>query len=118
MTVEEKQKLSNQITQLSTTSSEFELMEDFNHFLNKIFSSFSPLTNSSETEPSNLELLDEEATVHSFSPLSQPAISKTILIVHLPLAVNNQWLRTLFPGCRKILFKKNYWNRNFRLYET
>jgi hypothetical protein len=61
------------------------------------------------------EMLSEEDIVRSFPSTSQSTISKTIFLSHLPIAVNSRRLRTLFPGCRKIIFKKNYWNKNFRL---
>lgn len=72
---------------------------------------------SSDLSIENPESTTEQDRNHqSFrvSSLSSSPVSKTILVSHLPATIDRQWLRSVFPHSRKIVFKKNYWNKNLR----
>ena len=99
----------------SLISSESSLLEDFDSFIDMALSSSSPFVTSAGTLTESLQVTAEENVAQSSAHQSQLNISKTIFLSHLPVTVNDQWLRTFFPGCVNINFKKNHWNKNLRL---
>ncbi len=115
ITIDSEQTMFDYSTEPSSTTLVTQLPEDYESFLNMILSSLPPLTTYPEILPKNSEASVEVDVTRSSSKLSQSTISKTIIVSRLPATVNSRRLRTLFPGCRKITFKKNHWNKNFRL---
>ena len=98
-----------------STLSDTWLSDDFDSFLDMVLSSSLPFTISPEILPEDLAASLEDGVTRSSSYPSQSTISKTIVISRLPVTVNRRRLRTLFPGYHKITFKKNHWNKKFRL---
>lgn len=112
--IEEEKKILDYLSTLSSNSSEIAPSEDFDYYLNTVPSSSSKM-NSTEIAANSPEVSTEENIDWTSSELTEPAVSKIILVSHLPATVNNRQLRALFPRCRKIVFKKNYWNKDFGL---
>ena len=102
---------------LVSISTEASLTDDFAQLLDMILSSASPVAISPERVFENSEASHESDISHSSYMPMRPFNCRTILISHLPVTVDKGKLRVLFPRCRKITFKKNYWNKNFRLHD-
>ncbi len=112
--VENEQTIRNYIEELSSTSSDSESSEEFDDILSILLSSPSAsrspgiLADSSQPSP-------KADVARSSSRPTPSTISKTIVVSRLPAIVNSRRLRRLFPGCRKIVFKKSQSKKNFRL---
>ena len=100
-------------TNLNTTLSRAQSSDSFDYFDNMLLSS-SPLPTFSDIPLDNFDSSTDDFDRSSPTP-SQSSISTTIILSHLPFTVNSRRLRVFFPGCRKIRFKKTYWNKHFRL---
>ena len=111
----DEQTILDYMPELFSDSSEFQSSASFDNFLNgeSFASPFIP--NFSEIRDENRETFAKENVTRLSPHPSSPTMSKIILVSHLPVTVDNQELRAIFPGCRKIVFKKNYWNKNLRL---
>ena len=111
----DEQTILDYIPELFSGSSEFQSSTSFDDFLNGESFASPFITSFSGVRAENRETSTKENVTRLSPHPSSPIMSKMILVSHLPLTVDNQWLRAIFPGCRKIIFKKNYWNKNLRL---
>jgi hypothetical protein len=100
-------------TNPSTTLSKARSSDDFDYFHNMLLSS-SPLTTFSDVLFENVDSSTDDFDRLSPKP-SQASISNKIIVSRLPFTINSRRLRAFFPGCCNITFKKNYWNKDFRL---
>ena len=110
----DEQTILDYASELFSSSSEFQASASFDNFLNGESLASPFITISSEVQTENQETFAKKNVTRLSPHSSSPTMSKVILVSHLPLTVDNQWLRAMFPGCQKIIFKKNYWNKNLR----
>ena len=114
ITIENEQTILNFVEGLSSTMSESRVTKNFNYFLNMMDSSSSLLTSSTKIPISNSPPPTDEDVDRSSSMTSLSTISKTLFVSRLPTTISDRRLRIWFPGCRKVVFKKNQWNKNHK----
>jgi len=115
MNIEEEERILDYLEELSSKSSDNLPSQDFESIFNRLLSSSSSITIPPEILIGNLVVSTEDNVSRAFAQPQKPTISKTIVVSHLPATVDGRQLRKSFPRCHKIVFKKNYWNKNFRL---